>query len=210
MTVENAANAVNLVGMARRNYSDIRYIVLHHSGTPNGNVAIFRDYHIHHNGWRDVGYHYVITNGNGGNDGEVQEGRHLLFTGAHAPGRNKDSVGVCLVGDFLQGKPTSAQMSALYRLIEELMQKYPIVPDRILAHKEVRPTDCPGNLDVGAIRAALSQKSSPKIRIGSIELDGIVVEGRVYAPVRALVDALNCHVDWDEATRTVHITQGGR
>jgi len=32
----------------------------------------------------------------------------------------------------------------------------------------------------------------------------------VYAPVRALIDALNYRVDWDETTRTVNITQGGK
>ncbi|CEP67902.1 N-acetylmuramoyl-L-alanine amidase domain [Moorella glycerini] len=159
MTVANVPEAVM---MARRSPEDIRYIVIHHSGTPNGNVAIFRDYHIHNKGWADIGYHYVICNGNGGPDGEIQEGRNIFFTGAHASGRNNDSVGICLVGDFIQGKPTSAQMLALYGLIKDLMRRYPITPDRILAHKEVDQTDCPGSLDVGAIRAALSRPPAPE------------------------------------------------
>lgn len=158
MTVANVPEAVM---MARRSPEEIRYIVIHHSGTPNGNVAIFRDYHIHQLGWGDVGYHYVICNGNGGPDGEVQEGRNILFTGAHAPGRNNDSIGICLVGDFTQGKPTSAQMLALYGLIKDLMRRYPIVPDRVLAHKEVNQTDCPGSLDVAAIRTALIRPPAP-------------------------------------------------
>lgn len=207
MTVANVPEAVM---MARRRPEEIRYIVIHHSGTPNGNVAIFRDYHIHQLGWGDVGYHYVICNGNGGPDGEVQEGRNILFTGAHAPGRNNDSIGICLVGDFTQGKPTSAQMLALYGLIKDLMRRYPITPDRVLAHKEVNQTDCPGSLDVAAIRAALIRPPAPKIRVGNTELEGVMIDGRVYAPVRALIDALNYRVDWDETTRTVNITQGGK
>lgn len=208
MTVANIQDAIS---MARRNPGDIRYIVIHHSGTPNGNVAIFRDYHIHHNGWADIGYHYVICNGNGGPDGEVQEGRNILLAGAHAPGRNNDSVGICLVGNFNLGRPTNAQMMALYGLIRDLMRRYPIVPDRVLAHKEVNQTDCPGSLDVGAIRAALKQPPAPpkppqpKVRIGNTVLDAIIIDDRAYAPVRALAEALGHRVEWNEATRTVTI-----
>jgi|GEM_PF-1139081 len=198
------------LGMSRRNPEDIHYIVIHHSATESGNVDIFRKYHTEHNNFADIGYHYVLTNGNGGPDGEVQEGRNILFAGAHAPGRNNDSVGICLVGDFSQGKPTSAQMLALYGLIKDLMRRYPITPDRVLAHKEVNETDCPGSLDVAAIRAALSRPPAPKIRVGNTELEGVMIDGRVYAPVRALIDALNYRVDWDETTRTVNITQGGK
>jgi len=207
MTVETQGMSV---GMSRRSPDDIRYIVIHHSSTAGGNVNVFRDYHINQRGFADVGYHFVITNGDGGPDGEVQEGRGILFTGAHAPGRNNDSIGICLVGDFIRGKPTNAQMLALYRLIKDLMRQYPIAPDRILAHKEVNQTDCPGNLDAAAIRAELSKPPAPRIRIGDVELEGIMMGDRVYAPVRDLINALNYKVEWDENTKTAIITQGGR
>jgi len=112
VTINYQAGA-DVLSMSRRETSDIKYIVLHHSATTTGNVAVFRDYHIHQLGFADVGYHYVICNGQGGPDGEVQPGRPELMTGAHAPGRNADSIGVCLVGDFTQGKPTTAQMLAI-------------------------------------------------------------------------------------------------
>jgi Negative regulator of beta-lactamase expression len=169
----NTAGAVNLVGMARRNYADIRYIVLHHSGTHEGNVKVFREYHMKQLGFADIGYHYVICNGNGGNDGEIQEGRHLLFTGAHAPGRNEDSVGICLVGDFTQSKPTSAQMLALYGLIKNLMRDYKITPDKVLAHNEVNQTDCPGCLNVSVIRDMLNKLPQPKVQVGDIKIMGL-------------------------------------
>lgn len=208
MTVEYQEGVA--YGISPRSPEDIRYIVIHHSATTSGNVDVFREYHVKTLGWTDIGYHYVLTNGDGGPDGEVQEGRNILFTGAHAPGRNNDSVGICLVGDFTQGKPTSAQMLALYGLIKGLMRRYPIAPNRVLAHKEVNETDCPGSLDVATIRATLIKPPNPKIRIGNIELEGIMVEDKVYAPVRALINALNYRVDWDETTQTVNIIQGGK
>jgi len=208
MTVEYQGDALSY-GMSRRNPEDIQYIVIHHSATLNGNVAIFRDYHINHNGWADIGYHYVICNGNGGPDGEVQEGRNILFAGAHAPGRNNDSVGICLVGDFIKGRPTNAQMIALYPLLRELIRKYPITPERILAHKEVNQTDCPGSLDVNAIRTVLEQPPEPTVVVNGLTLPAIMVGVKVYAPVRDLIDALNYKVEWDGAKRTVNILSGG-
>lgn len=160
MTINYQAGA-DVLSMSRRETSDIKYIVLHHSATTTGNVAVFRDYHIHQLGFADVGYHYVICNGQGGPDGEVQPGRPELMTGAHAPERNADSIGVCLVGDFTQGKPTTAQMLALYGLLKEIMRRYRISPENVLAHKEVSATDCPGSLDVAAIRARM-MKPPPK------------------------------------------------
>lgn len=149
------------VAMAPRTPESIRYIILHHSGTLEGNVNSFRQYHVGVYGWSDVGYHFIICNGRGGADGEIQEGRDILKTGAHAYGRNHDSVGICLVGDFTVGKPTPAQILSLYGLIKTLMRQYPIEPEHILAHREVNPTECPGSLDVLAIRAAIAQGQSP-------------------------------------------------
>jgi len=146
----------DLSAITRRNAEDIKYIVLHHSATQSGNVAVFRDYHLKQ-GFADIGYHYVICNGQGGKAGEVQEGRPVLMTGAHAIERNSDSIGICLVGDFTQSEPTEAQITNLYKLMRILMRQYPVGPERILAHKEVCPTSCPGILDVAAIRATLAK-----------------------------------------------------
>jgi N-acetyl-anhydromuramyl-L-alanine amidase AmpD len=151
---------INTASISRREAGDIHSIIIHHSATASGNVEVFRKYHLKQ-GFADVGYHYVICNGHGGPDGEVQEGRPELMTGAHAPARNADSIGVCLVGDFTQGKPTTAQMLALYALLKDLMRRYHISPKDVLAHKEVSQTDCPGSLDVAAIRARM-MKPPPK------------------------------------------------
>ncbi|MGE4413433.1 MAG: peptidoglycan recognition family protein [Candidatus Caldatribacteriota bacterium] len=138
----------------KRSVNDIKWIVLHHSGTPSGNVDIFRRYH-QSLGWCDVGYHFVITNGNGGPDGEIQEGRPLDMVGAHCKPRNKDSVGIAFVGDFEKSVPTEKQMKALETLIVKLSDKGIKLPtERIIGHREAGvQTLCPGkNLDMNRIR----------------------------------------------------------
>lgn len=138
-----------------RSPENIKYIVLHHSGSNAGNVEQFRRQHKAW-GWSDVGYHFIITNGNGGPDGEIQAGRDVLLTGAHCYGRrNFDSIGICLVGDFTKGEPTFKQMAALYDLLSQLVKKYHIPIENINGHKAFCATACPGNLDIQAIRQKL-------------------------------------------------------
>jgi len=136
-------------GMVQR--SKTTMIVVHHSDSDQGNVEIFRRYHVGHNGWDDIGYHYVVCNGRGGDDGEIQTGRQESLQGAHAGksgiNRNAISVGVCLVG---KGNFTTKQKAALLLMLVELCRKYDIVPstDTIQSHHG----DCPGkNLGLDAI-----------------------------------------------------------
>lgn len=91
-----------------------RRIIFHHSLTDSGNVAVFRTYH-QSQGYEDIGYHFVLAK-----DGEIQRGRPLKYIGAHALGRNSDSIGVCLIGDFRHSEPTLAQLNAVVLLIHDL------------------------------------------------------------------------------------------
>ena len=50
-----------------------RYIVVHHSAGPTGSAAVFHRWHLKR-GWRGLGYHFVIGNGTGSRDGEVEVG----------------------------------------------------------------------------------------------------------------------------------------
>jgi N-acetyl-anhydromuramyl-L-alanine amidase AmpD len=79
--------------MNLRSRSQIEVIVVHCSDTVAGDVASIRRYHTQHNGWSDIGYHYVIRR-----DGAVETGRGLEFVGAHVEGANTGSIGICLVG----------------------------------------------------------------------------------------------------------------
>lgn len=51
--------------------------------------------HLHRtkNGWRKIGYHFVIKR-----DGTLEQGRKLENRGAHVRGLNDKSIGICLIG----------------------------------------------------------------------------------------------------------------
>ncbi len=152
MTVVRAPGHISAI---LRNLSEIQYVVLHHSATASGNADVFREYHKSL-GWSDIGYHFVICNGQGGEDGEVQPGRPVTMVGAHAIGYNHNSLGICLVGDFTKTKPTKAQLESLRKMLRLKMREYNIAAECILGHNEVAATACPGHLDVKAIRAEMS------------------------------------------------------
>ncbi|MBD3369876.1 hypothetical protein GF402_05875 [Candidatus Fermentibacteria bacterium] len=135
-------------------YSDltrVELIVVHHSATVSGNVALFRVLHRVVFGWDDVGYHFVIGNGTYSRDGELEEGRPLEAVGAHARGHNDRSVGVCLVGDFNSSRPSTLQLETGKGLLGDLMRRFSLGKGRVIPHKEVEgcKTECPGkNLSV--------------------------------------------------------------
>lgn len=131
-----------------------RYIVVHNSGTRQGNARAFDYYHrrVKHmpNG---LAYQFVIGNGNGSGDGKIEVGPRWTnqLSGGHCASDylNNIAIGICLVGDFNRDLPTKAQLASLEELINYLRKRVGRV-DRQLAvvkaHREInpKPTDCPG------------------------------------------------------------------
>lgn len=128
-------------------------IVVHHSATDNGSRAIFDNTHRHENGWDGVGYDFVIGNGTDSGDGQVEvtfRWRRQL-TGAHCktPGNwaNENAVGICLVGNFNEARPSAAQMRSALKLVCFLQERYGIGRDDVYGHNAApgaRGTECPG------------------------------------------------------------------
>jgi hypothetical protein len=131
-------------------------VVLHTVGVKgDSSVEGIRDYHVRHNGWADIGYHFVVTK-----DGTVHPGRALTQAGAHTQGAN-DTVGVCVTGDGDVEPWTQAQWRGVLGLLVRLGH----APDRVCGHREAprvfsaAPTSksCPGRLvDMAEVRAELA------------------------------------------------------
>jgi len=148
-------------------------VVIHHSATPSGSAAAFDREH-RAKGWDELGYHFVIGNGNGTADGQIEIGprwRKQKY-GAHAktPDNryNEYGIGICLVGNFDGSLPTRAQMDALARLTAWLQAEYSIPAERVITHKDTKPTACPGRLfnsaQLRSMSAQILAKSGVKIR----------------------------------------------
>jgi hypothetical protein len=132
-----------------------KYVIVHNSGTRQGNARIFDYYHRYvrrmPNG---LAYHFVIGNGTSSGNGQIEIGnrwiRQLNGGHVHSDYLNYISIGICLVGDFNRDLPTKAEYEALDELIRYLRRRVGKVDGRysiVRGHKEInpRPTDCPGN-----------------------------------------------------------------
>lgn len=128
-----------------------KYIVIHHSASAGGSAALFDRYHRDVRHWDELGYHFVIGNGNGAGDGQVEVGPRWIKQkhGAHCrtPDNfyNRHGIGICLVGDFDGAPPTPAQMASLTQLVRFLLRECRISPAEVVTHASVTGhTACPG------------------------------------------------------------------
>jgi len=136
-----------------------QYIVVHNSGTRQGNAAAFDYYHRHFRRMQNgLAYHFVIGNGTSTGNGQIEIGdrwrRQINGGHVHSDYLNNIALGICLVGDFNRDQPTRAQLDCCEELIRYLRQRcgkidsshYPIVKP----HRDINPprwpTDCPGDV----------------------------------------------------------------
>ncbi len=134
-----------------------KFIVVHNSGTRQGNARAFDYYHRNVRRMQNgLAYHFVIGNGTSSGDGEVEIGsrwrRQINGGHVHSDYLNNIALGICLVGDFNRTQPTAAQLDACEELIRYLRIRCGKADGRdipVRPHREVNPprwsTDCPGD-----------------------------------------------------------------
>lgn len=171
---------------------------IHHTATdtnytPEESPAIVRSIYYYHskvNGWCDIGYNFLIDR-----FGTVYEGRSggmdRAVVGAHARGFNTESIGVSMIGNFVDADPPSRAIDSLITLLGWKFTLHGVHPrvttsytsggsdvypegtqvtlPTIAGHRDVGITACPGRL----------QDQLPVIR-GRVTVDypdGTVIKG---------------------------------
>jgi hypothetical protein len=132
-----------------------KYIIVHNSGTRQGNARIFDNYHRRVRKMQNgLAYHFVIGNGASSGNGQIEIGSRWTrqINGGHVASNylNDISIGICLVGDLNRDLPTKAQLEALDELCSYLRGRVGKVKGKaaiVKGHKEInpKPTDCPGD-----------------------------------------------------------------
>ncbi len=134
-----------------------QFIVVHNSGTRQGNARVFDYYHRHVRRMRNgLAYQFVIGNGTSTGNGQIEVGdrwrRQINGGHVHSDYLNNISLGICLVGDFNRDQPTRAQLESCEELIRYLRQRCGKTAGHeitVRPHREMNPprwpTDCPGD-----------------------------------------------------------------
>lgn len=153
----------------------VEYAVVHHTDTPNGYaaadvpamIASIYAFHTGTNRWCDIAYNVIVDR-----FGRAWEGRSggvaSPVVGGHAKGFNRGSVGVSVLGSLSSAAPSSATLRTVGQVIGWKLAlhrhdptarttvvsgggpRYPegqvVTIDRVVGHRDVGRTDCPGSL----------------------------------------------------------------
>ena len=131
----------------------IENIIIHCSDSIFGCASLIRKWHTAPpaeggRGWGDIGYHFVVGNGQVGFGLELECVKYQIEVGrvidsdgnltaqeigAHTLGMNGNSIGVCLIGrkDFAE-----AQILVAARLTAELCKRFSVSVTHVMGHCE--------------------------------------------------------------------------
>ncbi len=150
-----------------REATSVEHLVIHHSAGDNSDtnyINTVRNIYLLHtqgNGWDDIGYNFLIApNGQlfiGRDPQGVTEDDNIL--GAHFCSKNQNTMGICLLGNFMTEKPDPRAIQTLNYLMAWKLNKdklsafgqstHPKVGGSMLSticgHREGCSTSCPGD-----------------------------------------------------------------
>lgn len=112
--------------------SNWKYIYIRQSRTTGGDAMGLT------NGRGDPGDHFVICNGRGAGDGEIQLTPRWLAQLSALPPRGAESIdpaciSICIVGDLDRNGPTPAQLRRVSRLVSALQTRLGIPARNVIA-----------------------------------------------------------------------------
>ncbi|MBX6766494.1 MAG: N-acetylmuramoyl-L-alanine amidase [Actinomadura rubrobrunea] len=135
-----------------------RYLVVHHTFTPNvGDYSLRQGFRLARSiqvahmeqGWGDTGQHFTVSRG-----GHVMEGRTgslaaarrgRMVIGAHVAGANGYTVGIECEGTYNETLPPRRLLDSLAELLAWLCVQYRLDPMKaIVPHMKFNSTDCCG------------------------------------------------------------------
>ncbi|RZT00183.1 N-acetylmuramoyl-L-alanine amidase [Aquimarina brevivitae] len=142
--------------------SKVTHLIVHHEFGSNfssdwaARVRSVQNFHMNSNGWSDIGYNFLIDP-----NGVIYEGRAGgdSAVGAHFCGRNRNTMGVCMLGNYSSTTPKVATQNSLKKLLAWKANKENINPTGSSYHYVINGslknisghrdgggcTACPGN-----------------------------------------------------------------
>lgn len=130
-------------------------LTVHHTGTSTNHhedyVMVAADIENVMTGHRnrnfgDIGYHFIVDRA-----GRVWEGRSLQYIGAHVSAENEENIGIMLLGNFENQRPSLEQIQSLNKLTASLRTQFKIPRYRVYGHRDLGHTLCPGRYLYGYV-----------------------------------------------------------
>lgn len=168
-------NIINVGLQFNGNHSsmkEVEGIVLHNSGvTVLQSVETIHNYHKS-KGWAGIGYQYYVRK-----DGSIYKGRPEDMSGAHCPGVNSTSIGICAEGNFNEETMSEAQKQAIIELIKDIKTRHNI--KWIKGHRDILSTSCPGaNFPLEEIKGTVAKNETVQTTKSIVDLANEVIAGK--------------------------------
>lgn len=90
-------------------------------------------------GWADIGYHYAVDPA-----GRVYQCRPVSLQGAHVRENNEGNLGVLVMGNYMDHRPSSKSVQGVVNLVAELRRIHRLGRGTVFTHQELVSTLCPG------------------------------------------------------------------
>jgi len=110
-------------------------------------------------GWPDIAYHFLVNNGSYNTAmGQIEQSNlwdnKSINYSTKVSYVNYFGIAVAIVGNFERHSVPALQWESIVNLTTMLSQEYGIPPERIIAHRELWETACPGkNFDIVKLRS---------------------------------------------------------
>lgn len=146
-------------------YSKVNHVIIHHSAGSNDDINytyVVRQIYLYHTEVRkysDIAYNFLIAPNGAIYEGrEGEEEREEDIVGAHFCGKNTNTMGVCLLGNYETVVPAMPMLESLEQLMAWKLSKENLDPfdanihpagtastlGNIAGHRDGCPTLCPG------------------------------------------------------------------
>ena len=137
--------------------------MVHCSDSGWGDAAVIDEWHRARD-FAMIGYHLVVLNGyrksrefNPDEVGMVEKGREENLVGSHVRGYNRNSLGICYIGNA-NNPPTDLMLDVLTERIIAWMDRYGVDVENVVGHTELDSgKSCP-DLDMYKFRARLQER----------------------------------------------------
>jgi uncharacterized protein with LGFP repeats len=207
----------------------IKAVFVHHTAEAGNyactdSPAIVRGlyaYHVQSNGWKDIGYNFVVDK-----CGTVFEGRKggvdLPVFGAHTYGFNRESAGIAVIGTYTDAPASAAAVTSVARIAAWKLGQYGAAPDgtvaltagatggsyagkaftagtaytfdRVSGHRDGFNTLCPGTKLYGQLPTIRSYAAGPVTGLAITSVTGGGKSGTTYYTKAGIT------VSWSAAT----------
>ncbi|MFI9625094.1 N-acetylmuramoyl-L-alanine amidase [Streptomyces sp. NPDC052042] len=216
--------------------TDVKAVFVHHTAETNNytcadSAAIVRGlyaYHVKANGWKDLGYNFVVDK-----CGKVFEGRKggvdRPVLGAHTYGFNRESAGIAVIGTYTDSAAPTAATTAVARVAAWKLGQYKVDPagttkltagatggnfagtkfasgtaytfNTVSGHRDGFNTQCPGTKLYGQLPAIRSLAAGPVTGLTVKSVTGAGLSGTTYYTKSAVT------VGWSASTPSVFVSK---